>query len=101
MSKITDVRLLITDTEGPPNRYFTDPQVEDFLRMEDQSVRRAAALALETMARNETLVQKRIRILDLQTDGPAVAKELRESAQALRNQADEEDGGFDYFAYGK
>ncbi len=101
MSKINDVRLLITDTGSPPDRYFSDPEVESFLRMEEQDVRRAAAMALETMARNETLVQKRIRILDLQTDGPAVAKELRESAKGLREQADEEEGGFDYFAYGR
>jgi hypothetical protein len=52
---------------------------------------RAAAAALDTIASNEALVQKKIRSLDLQTDGPAVAKELRAHAAELRRQAEEED----------
>jgi hypothetical protein len=52
------------------------------------SVKRAAAAALETIASNEALVQKKIKSLDLQTDGPAVAKSLREHASQLRKEAE-------------
>lgn len=63
------------------------------------NVRRASAAALDTMASSEAIVQKKIRLLDLTTDGPAVAKALRDHAALLREQADVEeqalDGGFD------
>lgn len=61
-------------------------------------VRRAAAAALDTIASNESLVQKKIKSLDFQSDGPAVAKDLRAHAAELRRQADEEEtagGSFD------
>lgn len=96
MADKDDVRLIIADTDSD---YFTDAQIESFLRLEGDDVRRASALALETMASNEALVQKQIRILDLSTNGPAVAKELRERAAVLREQADDEDGGFDIYAW--
>ena len=97
------VRLLITDV-GPVTFLFADDEITAFLTLEG-GTKRAAALALETIAVSEALVGKRIRTLDLQTDGPAVAKELRERAAALRAQAateaeeaaDAEDGyGFDF-----
>ena len=44
----------------------------------------AAALALETIAANEALVEKRITLLDLKTDGPAVCDALLKRAQQLR-----------------
>src|SRR5690606_24312534 len=75
---IGQVRLLATDLdEAEP--LFDDEQIGAFLTMEGGNVRLAAALALETIARSEVLVSKKIRTLDLQTDGPAVARELRES----------------------
>jgi hypothetical protein len=79
------VRLLSTDmSEAAP--LFTDAQMQAFLDMEGGSVRRAAALALETTASSEALVSKKIRTQDLQTDGPAVAAELRARAKTLREQ---------------
>jgi hypothetical protein len=90
-SDIGQVRLLATDlNEVDP--LFTDQQISAFLAMEGR-VKRAAALALETIAVSEVLIGKKIRTGDgLATDGPAVAKELRERAKALRDQADVEDG---------
>lgn len=82
------VRLLISDTD-PANRFFSTADIADFLAMKSNSVLRAAAQALDTMAANEALVSKKIRTKDLQTDGPAVAEALRKLAAELRRQADE------------
>lgn len=81
------VRLLINDT-NPGERFFATIEIDDFLAMNGGSVRRAAAQALDVIAANEALVSKKIRTQDLSTDGPAVAKELREQAKELRRQAD-------------
>lgn len=87
------IRTLATDLdEDAP--LFTDEQITAFLAMEG-NVRCAAALALETTAVSEALISKKIRTLDLSTDGPAVAKELRERAATLRaQQATITDDGF-------
>lgn len=79
------VRLLITDLDDAA-ALFTDSQIQAFLTMEG-SVRLAAAVALETIATSEALISKKIRTQDLATDGPAVAKELRDRAAQLRAQA--------------
>lgn len=78
------VRLLITDTDSAYPQ-FTDEQVAAFLSMEG-TFRRAAAMALEVIAVNEALIQKRIVALHLETDGPALAAELRNLAKSLREQ---------------
>lgn len=99
---IGQVRLLTTDLdEASP--LLTDAQITALLGMEGQSVKRAAAAALETIATSEALVAKKISTQDLSTDGPAVAKELRDRAKTLREQAADGDGadgannyGFDY-----
>lgn len=91
------IRTLATDlNEAAP--LFTDAQITAFLTLEG-SVRGAAALALETIAVSEVLVSKKIRTLDLQTDGPAVAKELRERAAVLRKQAADADTASDVFTF--
>ena len=87
---IGQVRLLITDTDED-NPIFQDAEIQAFLDLNNSSVKRAAAQALDTIASNETLVQKRIRLLDLSTDGPAVAAELRKHAAQLREEAEDAD----------
>lgn len=82
------VRLLATDLDEV-TPLFSDAQIEALLDLEGGRVRRAAAQALDTIASSEALVSKRIRTLDLSTDGPAVAKELRERARGLRQQDDD------------
>ena len=97
------VRLLISDTDvtaGGVNAIFEDDEIETFLDLEGGRVRLGAALALETIARNEVMVSKVIRVLDLETDGASVARELRLQAQELRSQdadlvAADEDLGFE------
>lgn len=88
------VRLLIADTD-PANRFFSTQQLTDFLAMNGDSVRRAAAQALDVWAANEAMVSKKIRTQDLSTDGPAVADALRKSAAELRRQADQGEGDAD------
>lgn len=87
------VRLLITDRDSS-NQTFSDEEIAAFLTLSG-SVFRAAAQALDVIATNEALVQKRIKTLSLQTDGPAVAAELRKQAEALRERDNETDAGFD------
>lgn len=88
------VRLLIADTDAT-NRFFSTQQLDDFLAMNSDSVRRAAAQALDAWAANEAMVSKKIRTQDLSTDGPAVADSLRKSAAELRRQADQGEGDAD------
>ncbi len=82
------VRLLIPDTDAE-NHLLEDAEVTALLALETGDVRRAAAAALELIASSEALVSKKIRSQDFATDGPAVAKELRERAALLRAQAEE------------
>jgi hypothetical protein len=97
------VRLLISDTDTA-NRIFSTLELADFLSLNGDSVRRAAAQALDTLAANEAMVSKKIRTQDLQTDGPAVAEALRKQAAELRRQADQGEGdaestGFEIVEY--
>lgn len=86
------VRLLITDTDHD-NPIFQDNEIDFFLSntaVDGNDVNLAGAKALETIAASETLVQKKMKLLDITTDGPAVAKSLREAAALLREQSDSE-----------
>ncbi len=87
------VRLLITDTDHD-NPIFQDNEIDFFLSNTavdgTNDVNLAGAKALETIAASEALVQKKIKLLDLTTDGPAVAKSLREAAALLREQSENE-----------
>jgi hypothetical protein len=81
------VRLLISDTDTTAGKFiFDDKEIAAFLSMEE-GVLLAAARAFEVIAGNEILVQKRIKILDLSTDGPSEAKELRALAKEWRDGA--------------
>lgn len=93
------IRLAIFDT-NPDAYIFEDGELSAFLSMEGSNIKRAAALALETMASNEAYVLKAIRLLDISTDGSKTAASLMQRAAALRQQADRDDaaasgGAFD------
>lgn len=81
------IRLLIND-KYPDDPIFYDEELTVFYALEGSDVRKAAAKALETIAADEVLVQKVIKLLSLSTDGAKVAAELRSNAAALRAQAD-------------
>lgn len=64
---------------------LSDATLQEILTLEGH-VKLAAASALDVIASSEALVLKKIELLDLKTDGPAVARALREHAKALREQ---------------
>jgi hypothetical protein len=65
---------------------FTDEEIVSFVA-DEGDWRRATALALETIAVDEALVQKVQKTADFQTDGAATARALLSRATALRAQA--------------
>lgn len=84
------VRALITDTNDE-RPILDDDEIQVFLDLEGGVIKRAAALALETIATNEALVLKVIQVLDLKTDGAKVADSLFKRADRLREQADKDE----------
>jgi len=84
------VRLLIQDNVEA-YEFFTDADIDAFLTLaadlDGSSVMHASALALESWASNQLMVVKVIQLLDVQTDGAAVAREMRMRAGILREQA--------------
>jgi len=88
-SDLGKVRLLIPDRVAE-EYLFHDEEVLAFLDIED-GVKRSTALALETVASDNAMTLKVIRLLDLSTDGAKVSDALLKRAQGLRDQADKED----------
>ena len=88
-SDIGKVRLLIPDSRFDAY-IFEDEEISTFLLLET-GVKRAAALALETIASNEALVLKVIKLLDVQTDGAKVSDALLKRAEKLRSQSAQDD----------
>lgn len=90
------VRLLIADLdEAEP--VVSDDIIGGYLALNDGNVMLAAADSLDAIATSEVLLGKKIRTQDLNTDGPAVAAELRAQAAKLRTRAVEESGSGSFF----
>lgn len=85
------VRMIITDTDAS-SPLFQDDEIEAYLALKGGSILLAAASALDTIASSEALILKKIRLLDVTTDGPAVAKALRDHANKLREESLTDDG---------
>lgn len=84
------VRLLIADIdESKP--IFDDDAIKGYLAVANDSIKRAAADALDAIASSEALLSKKITTQDRSADGPAVADALRKHAAALRARAAEEE----------
>jgi hypothetical protein len=97
---IGQVRLLIPDTEqllDPSGTYdhgeyiFSDPQIQAFLSLYSNNVKRAAAQAKLVLATSEALINKVIRTADYNTDGAKLGAELREQSKQLQAEADKDD----------
>ena len=88
---VGQVRLLIADVDTGENQIFTDEQLEGYLSITHQSVKRAAADALDAIASSEALTSKVIQTQDRSSNGAAVADALRKHANALRARAKEEE----------
>ncbi len=97
---VGQVRLLIPDTEQlidladaeQHSEYiFSDAQVQAFLTLYSNNVKRAAAQAKLVLATSESLINKVIRTADYTTDGAKLGAELRAQAKALQEEADKDD----------
>ena len=97
---IGQVRLLIPDVEqlenlknpsSPASYIFDDAQIQAFITLYGDNVKRAAAQAKLTLATSEALISKVIKTDDLATDGAKLGAELRAQAAELRKEADSDD----------
>jgi len=77
-----NVRMLITDTDSTVP-IFQNEEITAFLTLNGGNVWFASATALLIIAASETLIQKKLKLLDLSTDGPAEAEALRKLAAEL------------------
>jgi hypothetical protein len=64
---------------------------------EDEYLKLAAAAVLDSIASNQSLLLKKIKVLDVQVDGPAVAADLRKHAAELRDQVFKAEQSGDHF----
>ncbi len=83
------VRAIIPDTRDQ-EPIFSDEEITAFLTLEG-GVKRATALAIETIATNQAMILKVMRLLQLQTDGAKLSDALLKRAVMLRSQADYDD----------
>ena len=97
---IGQVRLLIPDVEqlenlqdltADPEYIFSDAQIQAFVSLYSDNVKRAAAQAKLVLATSETLINKVIRTTDYTTDGAKLGAELRAQAKMLQDEADKDD----------
>lgn len=89
-----DVRLFISDIGGQDGNsfIFQDEEIERFIALSsDGNLSLAAAKALRVLASNEALVSKRIKFLELETDGAVIAKQLLAAAAEYEKQAELEE----------
>jgi hypothetical protein len=98
-TSIGKVRLLAIDSDST-YAVFEDDEIDAFLSMEGNNVKRAAAQALDTIASNDAFRVKKVKLLDVTADGVSVAEVLHKRSAMLRAQADkeeasEEGGSFD------
>ena len=77
--QIGKVRLIVPDNHLV-DYIFEDEEITTFLELES-GVKRAASLALETIASNEAMVLKVIKLLDITTDGAKVSDALLKRAE--------------------
>lgn len=69
---------------APADYLVDDGQLSAYLAINADKLYSAAVDALLAIATNEALISKKIRTEDLSTDGPAVAAELRRTAETYR-----------------
>ena len=102
---IGQVRLLIPDVEQLDNLadpsaaasyIFNDSQVQAFLALYSNNVKRAAAQAKLVLATSESLINKVIKTADYATDGAKLGAELRAQATALQAEADKDEAEDSY-----
>jgi hypothetical protein len=80
---IGKVRALTGDTDEAAF-FLPDTQVSAILTAEGGVTVLAAATCLEVMATNHVNILKKIKLMDLTTDGPSMAKVLLDRAKEMR-----------------
>jgi len=90
-SDLGKVRVLTGDTrefmpDGVTSAFIMSDEELTVIVDMNSSLLLAAATALEIMATKFATITQKIKTLDLQTDGPAVAKSLLDRAKALRDE---------------
>jgi hypothetical protein len=99
-TSIGQVRLLIPDVEQLDNLdnpsvadayLFNDAQIQAFLSMNKNNVKRSAAQAKLVLATSEALINKVIKSYDFSTDGAKLGAELRAQADQLQKDADRDE----------
>lgn len=102
---VGQVRLLIPDVEqlanladpsAPAAYIFNDSQIQAFLALYTNNVKRAAAQAKLVLATSEALINKVIRTADYTTDGAKLGAELRAQAAELKAEADKDEAEDSY-----
>lgn len=102
---VGQVRLLIPDVEQLDNLadptaaaayLFNDSQIQAFLALYSNNVKRAAAQAKLVLATSEALINKVIRTADYTTDGAKLGAELRAQAAELKAEADKDEAEDSY-----
>jgi hypothetical protein len=97
---VGQVRLLIPDVEqlgdtanpaAAAAYIFDDHQIQAFISLYANNVKRAAAQAKLVLATSESLINKVIRTADYTTDGAKLGAELRAQAKQLQEEADKDD----------
>lgn len=91
---IPDVRQLDGEfifSDNELQSFIDDNTADGVLEVTSFRIRRAAAWAMIAIANDETLILKKIKTEDLETDGPAVGKQLLASAQELFRRADDDE----------
>jgi hypothetical protein len=97
---VGQVRLLIPDVEqlddprdpeATPAYLFGDSQIQAFLVLYGNNVKRAAAQAKLVLATSEALINKVIKTYDFTTDGAKLGAELRAQAKMLQDEANQDD----------
>lgn len=87
---IGQVRLLAQDTTlTTPGPIFSDEEITAFLLLMGSNPLLAAASALDVIAASEIYVQKRIKLLDLVTDGVQEYTGLHALAERYRTMVNE------------
>lgn len=88
-----------SDPQNPlaaPDYLIPDAQLQAYIAINHDGLFGAAADAMLALATNEALISKKIRTEDLQTDGPAVAGELRRMSELYRQRHNDEMEALDY-----
>ena len=91
-TNIGKVRMQIGD-RNQDEYIFSDAEIQSFLDMNEDSILYAVADALETIATNDAMLKKRIRLNDLSDDRAAIAAELRLLARQKRELAERSGSG--------